>query len=187
MLVTILLVISNLPASPVGNITSILNILVLILLMIPKLPSWEELRFGLRGVAILVASSCDLGCKELRFGLRRVASFRGCELRIVMAERSRSNDDHDAIQSVQAIPSSSPTESVDVCSLPTVAQAIDVPAGSPQADSTHAVPKPARGSQLRKDTTPILSNLSPPTTRARAIEKRSNNPSLESVKEIQVT
>ncbi|KAL3680408.1 hypothetical protein R1sor_023364 [Riccia sorocarpa] len=104
-----------------------------------------------------------------------------------MAERSGSNDDHDAIQSVlHAIPSTSPTESVDVCSLPTVAQAIDVPTGSPQADSTPAVPKPASRIATEERHHAILSNLSPPTTRARAVEKRSNNPSLESVKEIQV-
>ncbi|KAL3679568.1 hypothetical protein R1sor_022524 [Riccia sorocarpa] len=137
-------------------------------------------RFGLRRVTIWVDSG-------------RVASFGRCVgIVIVMVEHSRSTDHHEAIQKVlHKIPLSSSTEpGGDVeSSLPTVALRIHVPPGSLQAapvESTPAIPKPARGSQPKKATTPFVSNLSPPTTRSKATEKRSKDPQLEYVKENQV-
>ncbi|KAL3697947.1 hypothetical protein R1sor_012023 [Riccia sorocarpa] len=96
-----------------------------------------------------------------------------------MAEQSGSTDPNDAIHEViEEIPSSTPVasgkeaETTEVTSNSDEPVAVEITPKSPAVNSTPAIQKPRRGSQLKKVTTPAVAAPSPPTTRFTAGKKK---------------
>ncbi|KAL3686661.1 hypothetical protein R1sor_009235 [Riccia sorocarpa] len=99
-----------------------------------------------------------------------------------MAEHSESTDPNEAIhQVIEEIPLSSPiasgkeaetTEGTSTSDDPVAAEITPKSPAAVAVNSTPAIQKPVRGSQLKKVTTPAVAAPSPPTTRSAAGKKR---------------
>ncbi|KAL3683584.1 hypothetical protein R1sor_001606 [Riccia sorocarpa] len=96
-----------------------------------------------------------------------------------MAEQSGSTDPNDAIHEViEKIPSSTPVasgkeaETTEVTSTSDEPAAVEITPKSSAVNSTPAIQKPGRGSQLKKVTTPAVAAPSPRTTRSAVGKKK---------------